>query len=175
MFKPLIQLYLQIMILRKGPQDLPYSRALLALLSVLAFCLGLFIMLLPDSKGQTHPLEQTVLFVLVQYAALMGSVFLLLRILKYSARVLQTLCALLGVDILFNLLQLGLYLLSLLMGADNAAIVIFNYVLMIWVLVVNATILRHALAISILAAGVLAYTLFLLSLYIYYQFGLLGG
>lgn len=171
MLKPLIQLYLQIMILRKGPQDLPHSPPLLALLIVLVFCLSLVIMLLPDSKGQTHPVEQMVLFVLVQYAALMGSVYLLLRMLKYSARVIQTLSALLGVEILFNVVQLVLYLLSIVMGSDSAVIIIFTYGVVIWSLVVNATILRQALVISILAAGMLSFTLFLLSFYIYSLLG----
>jgi hypothetical protein len=124
MLKPLLQLYLQIMILRKGPQDLPYSRPLLALIIALGMCLSLFILILPDSKGQTHPVEQMLLVVFVLYAAQIGSVYLLLKLLKYSARSLQTLCALLGVDILFNLLQLVIFLLSQYVAPGNVAVTV---------------------------------------------------
>ena len=175
MLKSLFQLYLQIMLLRKGPQDIPHSPFLLAAIITLVLVLSLLLMFLPDSKGHSHPVDQMVLFVLVHYAVMIGSVYLLLKALKYSTRTLQTLCALLGMDIIFSVLHLVLYLLSALVAPANTLVLIFSYILIIWSLVVNATIFRHALTISILAAGMLSYTFFLLSLYIHNQFGLLGG
>jgi hypothetical protein len=89
----LFRLFVQIGLLRKGPQDLPASGLLLAL-TVLVY-VGINLLgglLLPSEPGRTAQLLVTTLFTLTWYA-------LLLRLVGRAERTPQTLSALFGFQI----------------------------------------------------------------------------
>lgn len=88
--KELIQAFTQIALLRRGPQDLPASRVLLALTMIAYFGVSFVVAnLLPSLPGwEVHPAIE-VLFWLVWY-------FVLLRIAGRSERILQTTTAVIG-------------------------------------------------------------------------------
>jgi hypothetical protein len=88
--KELIQAFTQIALLRRGPQDLPASRLLLALTMIAYFgvCV-LMISLMPPLKGwEEHP-GIDILFWVIWY-------FVLLRLAGRSERTLQTTTAVIG-------------------------------------------------------------------------------
>ena len=88
--KELIQAFTQIALLRRGPQDLPASRVLLALTMLAYFGVSFVVAnLLPSLPGwEVHPAIE-ILFWLVWY-------FVLLRIAGRSERILQTTTAVIG-------------------------------------------------------------------------------
>jgi len=88
--KELIQAFTQIALLRRGPQDLPASRVLLALTMIAYFGVSFVVAnLLPSLPGwEVHPAIE-ILFWLVWY-------FVLLRIAGRSERILQTTTAVIG-------------------------------------------------------------------------------
>jgi hypothetical protein len=90
--RELIQLFAQIALLRRGPQDLPASTALLAL-TVLGY-LGVNLVVssvLPPVKGWPAQVLVDTLFTLAWYVAL-------LRLLGRSERILQTATAVFGLQ-----------------------------------------------------------------------------
>src|SRR5215469_17570416 len=97
----MVQLYVQIALLRRGPQDLPVSRLLLALtvagyVGVNALVSGL----LPPSTGWPAQLAIDVLFTLAWYAAL-------LQLTGRSERFLQTATAVFGLRSVLAPLLIG--------------------------------------------------------------------
>ena len=174
MFTSLLKLFLQIILLRKGPQDLPYARNLLL---VLLFCvtgLRLLALFIPvDNSINVSPADR-IMFVLASMSIGIGGVYVLLRLFRYSSRSVQTIMAMLGVTLVFYAIGQILTVLSVTLGGEglNTFIVI---ILLIWSLVVDAHILRQALSISLLVAGLLAYSFFLAELALMNYFGLIGN
>lgn len=175
MFTSYLKLFLQIMLLRKGPQDVPYSTVLPGLLLIVVIALQFLVLLLPDSKVQEVAAGQIIGFILVNTAIGIGGVYLLLRVLRQAARAVQTLSAWLGVSIIFGVAHLLLHLLWLLMQPLGEPIGLLSLILLGWSLVVDAHIFRQALSISWLAAGMLAFCFFMISLALQSTFGLLGS
>lgn len=87
-----------------------------------------------------------------------------MMLMGYAARIVQTLVALLGTDIIITLLATPVVL------AKNNASELSGYfeiillLLIIWSLVIMAHILRHALSVTFLLAGLFAFGYFILSI-----------
>lgn len=100
---PLASVFVDIALHRRGPQDLPASQFLVGLLLAVYFVVGLSAVSISGSSGTV------VLFLvvdgLIYYFAF---VWLVLRTYERQRRYLQTVGALLGVDILLTLLSLPL-------------------------------------------------------------------
>lgn len=143
---PLIQLFLDICLFRKGPQDLPASKVLLKLVLAAYFFVGLLQTLLG-----TRWLEG-VLQVLLQAGILFGFVWISLKAAGMPERLPQTLTAMLGTDALISSFSLPLALIALL-NPQDALTHLLLLLLMLWQTAVVAHILRHALS-QTLAIGV---------------------
>lgn len=149
----LIKLFVDIVLFRKGPQDVPASQLLLGLCLLAYLLIGELMLLMEDT------LLRATLQVLLDAAMLAGFVTVTLKIAGYGARVLQTLSALLGVDVLISILAFPV-MISLSSGVERGGGYLL-IMLMIWHLAVTAHIFRHALSRSLWIgyAAALFYTL----------------
>lgn len=152
----LVKLIWDICCLRRGPQDVPYSPALLALLCVASIGLQQLVALLVGAESE--PLFSAVAAALFTLAAL----FFLLTVRNLRSRFVQTACAWFGCAMLFFLLTLPLLLMT---GptpptSGAAPMQIFAGLLalplLIWKLMVDAHVLRHSLNVPFLAGMAIA-------------------
>ncbi len=108
--KPLIALFWQLCLFRRGPQEVPYSPVLLGIFVVAELILGAFIVftLEPLYAGQQ------LLGLLVALVAWLAIVWGLLRFKGLDARYVQTMTACLGTDLLLSLVivPLQVYIIS---------------------------------------------------------------
>jgi hypothetical protein len=154
----LLNLFVDLCLLRRGPQDLPASRALLLL--VLALDVAAGILLGRIVWGAMGP---AVGATLLDVAVLMLLLGIALRTRSLVPRFTQSASALLGVGALFTLLAIPLQpLLEVSDAADPDGVSALVYLLyVVWVQVVYGHILRHTLNLPF-GAGIaiaLGYTL----------------
>lgn len=151
---PLIQLFLDICLFRKGPQDIPASRFLLGLILGLNLLVSTGLLLM----------EADVIQALFQAACAMGLMFaflyLVLRLARLTPRFLQTATAALGSDTVFTLAALPLMVTGQLQPEWQGALSLLLSALMLWAIAVLAHVLREALNLPYLAGFglALAYT-----------------
>lgn len=157
----LIQSFWEICLLQKAPQDIPYSRGLFLLLLAANFLVGTLY------SGLSSPdvtFGSILLVASIHMLFFVGSLSVLMTVMGYSARIFQTLTALLGTGVIITLLAMPVVL------AINYAPQLTGYfglillLLITWDLVIMAHILRHALSVSFLLAGLFAFGYFMLSI-----------
>lgn len=141
----LLNLFLDLCLFRKGPQDVPASAALLRL-SLLAYGVsGLLVLLL------STPFPAAILQTLLDLILMAGLLYLALILHRRSARFEQTLSALTGAGTLMGLLALPLMNWIAQQGVEGdiglPSFLVLG--LMIWSIAVIAHILRHAFDTSI--------------------------
>ncbi len=150
--RALFDLFLDICLFRKGPQDVPASTALLKI-CLLIYALSGFVVLLLSTSASVAILQ-----VLLDLLLLIGLLHLALLLRRHPRRFEQTLIALAGVGTLAGLLALPLMFWIVQQGA-NGDIVLPSFlmlVLMCWSISIMAHILRHSLDIPIWAGGLCA-------------------
>lgn len=141
----LFNLFLDICLLRKGPQDTPASMALLKI-CLLAYALsGLLVLLF------STPAPVALSQILLDMVLLSGLLYLALTLRRHPKRFEQTLSALTGTGALMGLLALPLmsWIIHQEEGANTALPSLLLLVLMVWSIAIMAHILRHAFEISI--------------------------
>lgn len=175
MFTSLFKLFLQIILLRKGPQDVPYSRNLLLILFVCVISLRILALFIPAEGIAVIPATDRLLFVLTSMLISIGGVYVLLRIFHYEARAVQTITAMLGVTLMFIAVGQVVIVLAVIVGGIPDLTTTLIMIILIWSLVIDAHILRQALSISLIIAGMLAYSFFLAELALMKYFGLMGS
>ncbi|MGD9389045.1 MAG: hypothetical protein PVG18_01115 [Thioalkalispiraceae bacterium] len=145
--------------LQKGPQDLPASSLLLSVVFLLGLVLDLVNLQIavPDSSLLTLAIMS-----LIYVAVLTGSLSLLMWLLRYRQRIIQTLTALLGCGAIISAFAFPLLLIVQRQPEEPSIFGVFILGINIWHLAVSAHILRFALSVSMLMAGVLAFGYFLL-------------
>ena len=140
--REVIRLYVQIALLRRGPQDLPASRLLL-ILTVCGYAAvnALVSSLLPPSTGWPPQLAIDVLFTLAWYAAL-------LQLTGRSERFLQTATAVFGFQTVLSPLLIGSEWLMRRFGQDTTwqlPIAVAALALVIWLIAANSHVVKAAL------------------------------
>ncbi len=144
----LLNYFLRLIRLKVGPQDLPASSALLAVLVILAVLIGT-INGVEFLGGAISSLMLNMLD-----AALFGALIgITLQLSGKSSRFLQTASALFGLNAIFALALLLLDQLLQTLGS-NAGGAILQLAVLIWLQVVSGHVLRHALEIR-LGAGIM--------------------
>lgn len=128
--------------LRKGPQDMPSATILMVILVAVDVLVGVFLGIAKVSLGQAT--LESLLSVLIMIVFIQLS----LRVRRYAARFNQTLSAMAGCDALLGSVLVPL--LVLLKAGILPPLVFANLwlLLLIWIIVITAHILRHALAVS---------------------------
>jgi hypothetical protein len=150
--RALFELFLDICLFRKGPQDVPAEMALLKL-CLLGYGLSGFAVLLLNT-----PAPVAVLQILLDLVLLAGFLHLALLMSRHPRRFGQTLSALTGTSTLMGLLALPLMVWIVRQGADGDIQLpsLLLLVLMAWSIAIIAHILRHALDIPIWGGAVCA-------------------
>lgn len=131
----LLKLFIDICLLKKGPQDIPVSNWLFRLLIIICtFVDGIILVL------SRHDLN-AILQAMVEVILILGLTWVILNVAKKQARFQQTVSALLATDILISLLALPIMLIN--NGSGFVFLIII--LLMIWHWVVSGHIFSHAL------------------------------
>lgn len=145
--------------LQKGPQDLPVSGLLLAVVLLLGFLLDMINLSVALSSESLLTLAS---LAIVYVISLVTSLSAVMWIMRYQQRILQTITALLGTGAIISAFAFPV-LLILQRNPDEPSIFgLFILAINLWNLAVSAHILRFALSVSMLMAGVLAFGYFLL-------------
>ncbi|WP_305910056.1 hypothetical protein Q9L42_002235 [Methylomarinum sp. Ch1-1] len=133
-----IKLFYEIVIFRKGPQDIPASQWLLRLLIPVYMAINFLILKL--SADASSALQQ----VLVEVVLIIVFSWGLLSLFGKPERFRQTACALLGTDALLSLFALPA--IASLVGQGSAPAFVVVVILMLWHWVVTGHILKYALS-----------------------------
>jgi len=161
-----LKIFLEIALLRQGPQALPAS-TVLAVLTFIAYGLSSLAITLIDL-----PFARALLLALVDGALLYGLTYLLLWIRQLGGRFRQTASAMGGASTLIALVAWPLFAWRHQVGEELAAVVTPSLLLLVvmgWNLAVIANAIRHALTTTMMVAAPLA------MLYFYVTFRVLGA
>ncbi len=151
--QPLLVLFWRICRLQKGPEDVPASGALFAVLLLLSLFLDLVStrLSIPEIR-----LFEILLLVIIANAGILSLTAMLLQLLGYAQRILQTLTAMLGVSILITIPAMPVLLALQTRMDDPGGWGVMLLLLEVWHLVISAHIFRRALSISPLLGLMLA-------------------
>ena len=140
--KELIQLFTQIALLRRGPQDVPASMLLLGMTIVGYFGINFLVsILMPPVKGWPSHLAVDVVFTLLWYVVL-------LRLTGRSERTLQTTTAVFGFQAVLSPLLVisdGLMLRFAQDATWQLPVALIWLMLVIWVIAANSHVVKAAL------------------------------
>lgn len=149
----LIQVFIDVCLLRKGPQDVPPSGFLLGLTAFSYLVTGVINMSV--ELGWPNTLSASLLDIVLMGALL----YMVLWIKLSTARWQQTMTAFLGAGALIGLLTMPLVFWYQAAGAQSAAAALPSLLLLavlMWQMFVIANILRHALSVPLIMGGVFA-------------------
>jgi len=133
-----LNLLFNICLFKKGPQDIPYSIALLRL-SLIAYTLISYLLIRLSIESLKALLQVGVEIILV-----IGFAYLLLALSNKLNRFVQTCCTFLGSDALITLCAMPV-IASLSIDSGNILALFAMLAMMIWHWLVTAHIIRHAI------------------------------
>lgn len=145
----LLKAYMELCLLSKGPQDLPYSVFLLRLVLGVYFLTGVLSML-PSAT-----VMQALLMMCVDILILMSFCWICLQLFKRHSRFNQMMAAILGTGSLFQLLAWPLMFYFEIAKAKQVVVPELGFMLLVlisWNLAVYAHIFRETLGIRLYAA-----------------------
>ncbi len=158
---PDLQKLIALLFLKAAPQDLSFSKELAIGLSFFYWFSGLLVLSTTLRPGQE---EQSMVLSL---AVLVGFVYIMLRAFNLETRFVQTVSAMTGVSVLFNLASWPLlYVVSSSVDGDSSQAIVSLFFLMLisWEILVKAHIFKHALELSMLKAMILSFSLFFITM-----------
>jgi len=156
-----LQKLIALLFLKSAPQDLPFAKEFAIRLSFFYWFSGVLVLsttLRPGLEVQSMLLSLTVL---------LGFVYIVLRVFSLEARFLQTISAMAGVSVLFNLASWPLlYAVSAETSNESSQVIVSLLFLMLisWEILVKAHILKHALELSMFKAMILSFSLFFITM-----------
>jgi hypothetical protein len=158
---PVLLRILAILLLRAGPQHLPYSLSLFAILTLLYLASGVLVLTTAMSSGQAAA------NMVLDVAVLFAFSYFCLSLLKYRARFVQMVSALAGIGIVYHLLAWPLFIQIHDMqpqqqGAKIAALLML--LLISWQVLVFAHVFRHSMQMSMTRALALSFGYLFLSM-----------
>ena len=152
----LFRVFMEICLLRRRPQDLPYSQALFSL------CMVSYLLLTTLLNAIVYPLGNALLASAVEGVLIMAATSAALRLRGVGERWLQTTTALTGSGCILTLFALPVFAFGERLGQGQVPVMtsLLALLLLTWNLAVVAHVLRHALGITF-PAGVMAALLYL--------------
>lgn len=139
--KALMTLFWRLAIFRAGPDDTPYSPAILAMVLMMWTGLQLIVGLAQDDVPAALLLGSQWLALTV----LLSGTLMLLAFKGLAGRWLQTATALVGVDVVLSLVNLPLLAVGVLLGGASGGLEVFYLLLVSWQLAAQAFIFHRAL------------------------------
>jgi len=152
---------LVIMFLKAGPQHLPYSVSLLAILTFLYLASGVLVLTTAMSSGQA--VANMLLDIVVLYAFS----YFCLSLLRFKARYVQMVSALTGLGTAYHLLAWPLFILIHNMQEQDQGVRIAALLMLLlisWQVLVFAHVFRHAMQMSMTRAIALSFGYLFLSM-----------
>jgi len=147
----LFKLFLNICLYRAGPQDVPSSRVLMNLTVLLYFVLSLVITLVDTTFARA------LIFVATDLAMMISLTLFGLWLRHFINRVQQTITALTGTGIVFNLISWPLYILASHYSAEQLLFPQYLlYLLVFWNIGIIGHILQKALSIPFWTAIIIS-------------------
>lgn len=146
----LLQLFFDICRLRRGPQDVPAAGSLFVLLLTAGILFDTMTYFFELSFFESFYFSALINLILLAVMAL------LLQIMGYAARILQTLTAMLGVSLIISVLHFPVWVMIVMEPNDPGLFGFIHLIFLLWSLTVNSHILRHALSIPVFPASVLS-------------------
>jgi hypothetical protein len=152
---------LAIMLLRAGPQHLPYSMSLLGILTVLYLATGVLVLATAMSIGQA------IANLMLDVAVLFAFSYFCLSVLKLKARLVQMVSALTGIGAMYHLLAWPLFTQLHQMQPEQQGVTIVALLMLLlisWQVLVFAHIFRFAMQMSMLRGLILSFGYLFLSI-----------
>ena len=152
---------LAIMLLKAGPQHLPYSIPLLGGLTVLYLASGVLVLAASMRTGQA------IANLMLDVAVLFAFSYFCLSVLKLKARFVQMVSALTGIGALYHLLAWPLFVQLHEMQPEQQGVTIVALLMLLlisWQVLVFAHIFRHAMQMSMLRGLILSFGYLFLSI-----------
>ena len=152
---------LEIMLLRRGPQDLPFSVSLCVILIAIYVASG--VLVLATSLEFGHAFANMALDAVL----LAAFSYICLALLNYKARFVQMVSALAGIGIVYHLLAWPLFVQINAVQADEQSVRIFALLMLLlisWQVLVFAHVFRHTLQMSMGRALALSFGYLFLSM-----------
>jgi len=155
----LIRTFWTICRLQAGPQNLPKGRNLLISVVLAGIIVDSFAssILIPKSSGL-----EILSTVAVYNILLLSAVYLLLKLIGYKERGIQTLTAIAGSGLFISLVLLPGLIMMNSVEEQMKSFAFFILIDNVWRIAVNAQIFRHALSISLLMAMIVSVSYLLL-------------
>ena len=169
----LLRLFIDIAFLKKGPQDVPYSPLLFAVLFILGFMLELLAIRLPDLEGKALSPFAALRFVVIANAVNIAAIYLIFLLQGQRRRFLQSMTTLTGLDLILLVLRLPIIFLMFIAARheSHGLLTLLFYaqmILLAWLLMIYMHTFRIALEIPGLYAGALSAAIFALNLLLNY-------
>ncbi|MBS0590066.1 MAG: hypothetical protein JSR65_05450 [Proteobacteria bacterium] len=151
-----VEIFRDILLLRRGPQDLPCSTQLLSVLAIACIAAQAIVRTIPAPVG----LGESLLSSTLEIGLIVSALRLVLRLRGLGNRFVQAASGLLGVNLVFTLINLPVVLVFGRVPIEAGRIVAEQItptqmllsplilVLGLWQLAVNAHVLRHSLNLS---------------------------
>ena len=159
----LFKIFWDICRLRAGPQDVPAGRNLLIAVVFAAVIIDSFStsILIPRFEGM-----EVLQIVAVYNIILLSAIYLLLWLVGYSSRAVQTLTAFSASGFLISLVLLPGLIVMNSAAAEAKSFAFYIIADTIWRLTVNSYIFRHAFSVNLLLAMILSFSYFIFGLFI---------
>mgnify|MGYP000579669168 CR=1 FL=1 len=166
----LFKLFFDVALLRKGPQDVPYSLFLLIFLFVFEFILDIAINFIPNYEGKTLDFWTNSRFYVVANVVIVAFIYFLFKFYAKTDRFVQSLTAITGAGLVLIFIQLPTKFLVMNAAGSGpstpvALAVLFSMLILVWNLAIYSQIFRLALAISRINAAMLSIVILILSLF----------
>ncbi|MGB5276865.1 MAG: hypothetical protein WBO73_19015 [Gammaproteobacteria bacterium] len=145
---------LAIMLLKAGPQHLPYSVSLLISLTLFYLASGVLVLATSMSIGQA------VANLTLDIVVLFAFSYFCLSLLHYRARLVQMVAALTGIGAVYHLLAWPLFIRLNSMQTQQQDTTIIGWLMLLlvsWQVLVFAHVFRHAMQMSMLRALILSF------------------
>lgn len=160
----LFRLFTDLCLFRKTPQDVPYSGFLFISLLFLNIFLGLASILILLGRDKIPEFGAVLQYLAIRTAIVLLVIYLIMYLLGFRNRILQTLTALQGADFILGIVYLIIGMSVAMLSAKSPLFLIVVMLFLGWGLAVHSNILRHTLSTSLFTAGFLAVGLFFLEI-----------
>ena len=151
---------INMLLLKTAPQDLPYSKALLGRMIFLYFVTGIIV------AGRDDP-SLAFAQIMLNTSIILSFGFVVLSSLKLMPRFVQTITALIGTGVVFNLLAWPILAYDDIEQASAFSVQMLSLLILMlisWEILVSAHIFRNALNIKTTQAVILSMALFFVAL-----------
>ncbi len=161
----ILKAFFDVILLRKGPEDIPRSALLLALVIGLAIVVNMLFDVMIETAYETDfSLEIATEIVKIT------SYVIVLMMFGLMNRLMQTMTALIGCNAILGILSIGVLMLAQPLGIAELDGVL-AWLVIFWLILVEGHIISRAVKLHLVTGIAMAVVIFVLQLGFYYTFG----